>query len=594
LLGGIIRAMRYLRLLTNAMTCGVLGAAYLAVLVLQLNPQVPAGSNTTLRWFGTLLTFYGLYLTVAIYLLLLVRELLAVRPLSPAWLSVRLLAWVSAAEAATAALITWANLRGFRAMLSEPAAERMREGAVATTVFAALLLSIAVLRYSFGRRGTRPAAVLLLASMVLSVGVPLWLRGSGELPVPRPSGPSRPPRAIARNPAAPAPPRVRLLLLDGASMRFIRQRVAAGQLPNVANLLDRGATIDLATLKPTQAEPVWSAVATGKYPPHNGVRSGIRRILPDDVNPVDLLPDYCFAQALVVQSFVREEDFTASASLRARAMWEILADYDLAAGVVNWPLTYPARAENGYVISDQFDEGESYPLRLAQAGAPTTANAIARDTFDYWRALPWEEVMPPISVEETEPLGLQRARWDRAYSAAAEELAWEFPTQLTALRFEGLDVFGHSSLRDAEPELFGQIGRGDPHRSLLDRSYAFVDREIGHLMESLAPGDLLLVVSGFGMDRETLIKQLVARARGEPDRPGSHDRAPDGFLIAFGVNVQPNRSILRGSIVDVAPTVLYYLGLPVGRDMDGFARVDLFRDSYIVEHPVTYIATHER
>jgi predicted AlkP superfamily phosphohydrolase/phosphomutase len=202
--------------------------------------------------------------------------------------------------------------------------------------------------------------------------------------------------------------------------------------------------------------------------------------------------------------------------------------------------------------------------------------------------------MPPISVEETEPLGLQRARWDRAYSAAAEELAWEFPTQLTALRFEGLDVFGHSSLRDAEPELFGQIGRGDPHRSLLDRSYAFVDREIGHLMESLAPGDLLLVVSGFGMDRETLLKQLVARARGEPDRPGSHDRAPDGFLIAFGVNVQPNRSILRGSIVDVAPTVLYYLGLPVGRDMDGFARVDLFRDSYIVEHPVTYIATHER
>ena len=92
----------------------------------------------------------------------------------------------------------------------------------------------------------------------------------------------------------------------------------------------------------------------------------------------------------------------------------------------------------------------------------------------------------------------------------------------------------------------------------------------------------------------TLLKQLVARARGEPERPGSHDSAPDGFLIAYGANVQPNPSLPRGAIVDLAPTVLYYLGVPVGRDMDGFPRIDLFRRSYTIEHPVTYIATHER
>src|SRR5438128_5230718 len=101
--------MRYLRMLTNAVAGGVLGAAYLAVLVLQLNPQVPMPSLTAVRWFGTLLMFYGLYLSVAIYLLLLVRELLALNPLSPGWLSVRLLAWLGAAGAGTAAFVTWAN-----------------------------------------------------------------------------------------------------------------------------------------------------------------------------------------------------------------------------------------------------------------------------------------------------------------------------------------------------------------------------------------------------------------------------------------------------------------------------------------------------
>ena len=72
------------------------------------------------------------------------------------------------------------------------------------------------------------------------------------------------------------------------------------------------------------------------------------------------------------------------------------------------------------------------------------------------------------------------------------------------------------------------------------------------------------------------------------------------YASRFTQEVLPARSsfevaeLPRGAIVDVAPTVLYYLGLPVGRDMDGFARSDMFVRSFRREHPVTYISTHER
>jgi len=138
------------------------------------------------------------------------------------------------------------------------------------------------------------------------------------------------------------------------------------------------------------------------------------------------------------------------------------------------------------------------------------------------------------------------------------------------------------------------LGRVDPHRSILDRYYAYIDAEIGRAASQLNAGDLLLVVSGFGMEAETLPKRLLARAMSWSEQSGSHERAPDGFVIAFGTNVAPNQSLPRGAIVDIAPTILYYLGLPVGRDMDGFARTDLFLRSYTVEHPVIYILTHER
>ena len=112
-------------------------------------------------------------------------------------------------------------------------------------------------------------------------------------------------------------------------------------------------------------------------------------------------------------------------------------------------------------------------------------------------------------------------------------------------------------------------------------------------MQALAPGDLLLAVSGFGMEPTPLGKRLLARLLGERELTGTHESGPDGFLLAYGSAVAAGQ-LPRGSIVDLAPTVLYYMGIPVGRDMDGHPRTDLFQPTYTLEHPVKYVASHER
>lgn len=578
--------MRYLRMFTNALAGGVLIALYLGVLVLQLNPQVSVVSITALNWFGALLAMYGPYVTVPILLTILGGEAIVSRPLHPGWLSVRILAWLSAVSSTIAAVLTWANLKGMRSVLSAEAADRMREGATATTVCAVVLAAVVILRYSFGRRGNRPAAVLMLTSVLASLLVPVWLRGPGELKVPATH------RVNQAHPVS-LPPRVRIMLIDGASRTFIQPR--AGQLPNFGKLFDRGAVIDLATLRPTQAEPVWTAAATGKYPPNNGARSEfIYRVADEETDPVDLLPDYCFAQALLYQGFVRAEPITATAR-RARPMWDILADYGVPSGIVNWPLTWPAEAAFYFLISDRFDEATSSPIRSGDpmAGYPTSAVDIARGVFDRWQQAPWTDVLPTVSASDARLAGLRRVRWDRAFAEAEVELIQWFAPRLTALRLEGVDELGHLYLRDAETELMGGARHVDPERSLLDRYYAYLDSQLERAIAQTEPGDLLLVVSGFGMERTPLAKRLLARLLGETDITGSHEAAPDGFLIAYGTNVDPGE-YRRGSVVDLAPTVLYYMGLPIGRDMDGFARTDLFRITYTHEHPVTYTLTHER
>jgi len=145
------------------------------------------------------------------------------------------------------------------------------------------------------------------------------------------------------------------------------------------------------------------------------------------------------------------------------------------------------------------------------------------------------------------------------------------------------------------PGAFGDVTDEDRRRygRVLEHYYAHIDTVIARAAAALGPTDLLLVVSGFGMEPLSPEKRLLERAVGNASLSGTHERAPDGFLIAYGAAVRSGR-LTRGSILDVAPTLLYFLGLPVGRDMDGYARPDVFSQSFTTERPITFIPSYDR
>jgi predicted AlkP superfamily phosphohydrolase/phosphomutase len=94
------------------------------------------------------------------------------------------------------------------------------------------------------------------------------------------------------------------------------------------------------------------------------------------------------------------------------------------------------------------------------------------------------------------------------------------------------------------------------------------------------------------MEPVSVPKRLLARIVGDPDATGTHEAAPDGFILAYGTHVEPGRRT-RGSVVDVAPTVLYYLGVPVARDVDGVARTDIFTAAFTETRPIIFVPSYE-
>jgi tetratricopeptide (TPR) repeat protein len=66
-----------------------------------------------------------------------------------------------------------------------------------------------------------------------------------------------------------------------------------------------------------------------------------------------------------------------------------------------------------------------------------------------------------------------------------------------------------------------------------------------------------------------------------------------GVIAVYGPGIKPGHEITDASVLDVAPTVLNLLGLPVGKTMPGRALTEMLDDSWTKAHPVRTTAKYD-
>jgi predicted AlkP superfamily phosphohydrolase/phosphomutase len=80
------------------------------------------------------------------------------------------------------------------------------------------------------------------------------------------------------------------------------------------------------------------------------------------------------------------------------------------------------------------------------------------------------------------------------------------------------------------------------------------------------------------LDREGIVTEA------ESFRSGNH--RIEGILIAKGPFIKRNKKMGTVNITDLAPTILYALGVPLPRDIDGSVAQEIFEPEFLSEHPV--------
>jgi hypothetical protein len=378
----------------------------------------------------------------------------------------------------------------------------------------------------------------------------------------------------------PRRPRVYVIGLDGATWDIIDPLIERGKLPVFKDLKESGAWARLRTFDPTLSAVVWTSIATGKAMIKHGIVDWTY------VNKHNIQVPYSSSEKL------------------APSIWEMMDEHGLRSVVLNWFVTYPPDAVRGVMVSDSFSSavlkalpgnGDArdpadtvYPPQEFGKLFKMLSKMSAAGAFRYPRLVE-EMKLPDYLAEYKTRYSADPGRvpilsvwpsflaYDRIQDALVDRYLEEGGYDLFLAYSRFPDVFFHfatlflekeyhdridahvGSSAEPTPEVLAEFNRkmADVAEPILSHKEIMLSKILEHVRKENA---YLLVVSDHGF-------QMSSKGYTHYGLPAG-TAPPDGILTLLGPGIRTGVRI-EASVYDVAPTILYLKGLPVGADMDG-------------------------
>ncbi len=267
--------------------------------------------------------------------------------------------------------------------------------------------------------------------------------------------------------------------------------------------------------------------------------------------------------------------------------------------VINWWNTFPPEKINGVMVSDHFQGREIESRENLTNATETPGGAL---TFpEYWESrLAGLLASDDRAIHFDDPFANNdRLRFASRINASLSDIFREDGDILrvalaveTAERpdvmlvfFPGIDRVSHYLWGMIEPpELYPEALRPNPSErkagtKAFERYYEYTDAILGALMDRYAADDLVMVLSDHGFESGNELGFLT----------GVHSttKALHGVIFARGAGISSGIDAGEIGVLDITPTILTWLGLPIGDDMDGNVA------DFVGGEPVARIETHD-
>jgi predicted AlkP superfamily phosphohydrolase/phosphomutase/tetratricopeptide (TPR) repeat protein len=345
---------------------------------------------------------------------------------------------------------------------------------------------------------------------------------------------------------------------DAAEWKVIMPLIQQGKMPALSRLMSRGVHGKLQTLDPPLSPMLWTSIATGFRADTHGI-GGFIEPTPDGEN---LRP-------------------VTSTSRKVKAIWNILNQEGYKSNVVAWWPSNPAEPINGVMVSNLYQIATKPLNEEWEMPKGTIHPEELSETMKEFRIHPHQinmeqaqAFLPNIKTDETlrsDPRTTSvlrtMANAGTIHSATChllENSDWDF----TAVYHDAIDHFSHIAMRYFPPRR-PEIPEKDfeDYKDVVEAAYLLHDRMLARMMSLIdEEKTTVLLISDHGFHCDHQRPLYIPK---EPSGPAV-EHSPFGVFVMAGPGIKNDGRQISGlSVLDITPTLLHHMELPVGKDMEG-------------------------
>jgi hypothetical protein len=344
-------------------------------------------------------------------------------------------------------------------------------------------------------------------------------------------------------------PKIMFIGIDALDWELVDALRAQGLVPNIDRLIREGSSAVINTDEKADSALYWTNIATGQHSKKHGINGFVHK----DAETGKMIPN-------------------TSNRRKVKAFWNIFSEKNISVGVTGWFVTWPVESVKGFMVSSYMTMRGLQPVwkgsfygGAADMVYPPALDGEAKELskrgeVTYRRDL--LKIMPTSARMKHRPK-IIKAEWAIMSDLIFREIGLQFyikqRPRVFAVYFSGIDVLGHRFTNTDPGEQAKLLAAfGDIQKNY----YSYMDGMIKPLLDAADANTTIIVASDHGLMR------------------GEHsDR---GVFIMDGPNVRVNTRLeSRVSLIDICPTMLYIMGLPVAEDMDGRVCAGAFADDFL-------------
>jgi len=355
--------------------------------------------------------------------------------------------------------------------------------------------------------------------------------------------------------------KVILLGIDSADWKALGHFINKGKASNFKTFIKRGTRAHVNPEDNKDAPVNWTTVATG---------------FKSEKHDIQFLNYYDSAEQRATPYL--------STQRKKPAFWNILTENGITTGIVGWPVSWPAEAVNGFFVSayEYFDDetGDMFPRAFYVNGDQMFYPLTLKSTLEniaHLQEMKYKDnirMITQASVSKSERSPIKTTLWDfltdDINQKIGQELYQEIKPRVLAVYLEGLHRIGHNLLSEEEDTRREHM---EIYEDVLGNYYSYLDGILGEYIQLADEETTIIVVSDRGLNQR-----------------GQH--TADGIFIIAGPAIKRDaKSFFTISLDDIAPTILYLMGVSVSADMDGRVFRFAFKREYLAAHPVETVET---